>query len=119
MIRRPPTSTLFPYTTLFRSQSVDVRGDDVHGLPRAMRGDHRPQSGAGLVRRHERRDWRHLRLADQKGRPIHRAAGVVEPGESLRLTGAFKKKRANATCSFVPKITKAIPGTAASRSFCR
>src|SRR3712207_7712983 len=25
MIRRPPRSTLFPYTTLFRSQSVPVR----------------------------------------------------------------------------------------------
>src|SRR2546429_6778424 len=24
MIRRPPRSTLFPYTTLFRSQSVDL-----------------------------------------------------------------------------------------------
>src|SRR3712207_7295140 len=24
MIRRPPRSTLFPYTTLFRSQTVDV-----------------------------------------------------------------------------------------------
>src|SRR5688572_32703752 len=26
MIRRPPRSTLFPYTTLFRSQVVDVHG---------------------------------------------------------------------------------------------
>src|SRR2546427_7775244 len=26
MIRRPPRSTLFPYTTLFRSQSVKVTG---------------------------------------------------------------------------------------------
>src|SRR3712207_7453114 len=25
MIRRPPRSTLFPYTTLFRSRAVDVR----------------------------------------------------------------------------------------------
>src|SRR5258706_9991745 len=31
MIRRPPRSTLFPYTTLFRSAG----GDDPHGL-----GDH-------------------------------------------------------------------------------
>src|SRR3712207_7639976 len=28
MIRRPPRSTLFPYTTLFRS--LLLRGDDVH-----------------------------------------------------------------------------------------
>src|SRR2546422_1883068 len=30
MIRRPPRSTLFPYTTLFRSQRLDLRaGDEV------------------------------------------------------------------------------------------
>src|SRR2546429_7147020 len=28
MIRRPPRSTLFPYTTLFRSLSATVPGDD-------------------------------------------------------------------------------------------
>src|SRR5260370_16505827 len=27
MIRRPPRSTLFPYTTLFRSHRTDQRGD--------------------------------------------------------------------------------------------
>src|SRR5947209_10192802 len=33
MIRRPPRSTLFPYTTLFRSQgeSGDLRGDPAGG----------------------------------------------------------------------------------------
>src|SRR2546430_3336687 len=29
MIRRPPRSTLFPYTTLFRSIRVDFRGTEV------------------------------------------------------------------------------------------
>src|SRR5256885_9386170 len=28
MIRRPPRSTLFPYTTLFRSHSIDVFDDN-------------------------------------------------------------------------------------------
>src|SRR5438093_7044200 len=28
MIRRPPTSTLFPYTTLFRSIVMRLRGDE-------------------------------------------------------------------------------------------
>src|SRR3712207_6896750 len=28
MIRRPPRSTLFPYTTLFRSRAEDVAGDE-------------------------------------------------------------------------------------------
>src|SRR5438093_8589417 len=27
MIRRPPRSTLFPYTTLFRSQAITLRAD--------------------------------------------------------------------------------------------
>src|SRR3712207_8628143 len=30
MIRRPPRSTLFPYTTLFRSRRRDVRRPDPH-----------------------------------------------------------------------------------------
>src|SRR5438552_8716895 len=42
MIRRPPRSTLFPYTTLFRSRQTMlgkrapfVPGWDCHGLPRS------------------------------------------------------------------------------------
>src|SRR2546430_17623219 len=35
MIRRPPRSTLFPYTTLFRSSSLD--GRDVHRKSEARR----------------------------------------------------------------------------------
>src|SRR2546422_1338793 len=31
MIRRPPRSTLFPYTTLFRSEPVDQRGHSLNG----------------------------------------------------------------------------------------
>src|SRR2546422_4740365 len=34
MIRRPPRSTLFPYTTLFRSRRADVPGDDPARRPR-------------------------------------------------------------------------------------
>src|SRR3712207_7399426 len=58
MIRRPPRSTLFPYTTLFRSVEVlaaevrvavaveevpdDVEGLDQHLLPDVGRGPSRP-----------------------------------------------------------------------------
>src|SRR3712207_8451147 len=31
MIRRPPRSTLFPYTTLFRSDAAEVEVDGAHG----------------------------------------------------------------------------------------
>src|SRR3712207_7006125 len=33
MIRRPPRSTLFPYTTLFRSEDVRARDAAVHHVP--------------------------------------------------------------------------------------
>src|SRR3712207_7620655 len=47
MIRRPPRSTLFPYTTLFRSAAVDAgAGADLRGV-RAARG--RPQRPHVLV----------------------------------------------------------------------
>src|SRR5438105_14703832 len=45
MIRRPPRSTLFPYTTLFRSRAVR---DDVRGSIRIDRQIHvRPQGRLG------------------------------------------------------------------------
>src|SRR2546425_8999704 len=45
MIRRPPRSTLFPYTTLFRSR----RAGQAAGVHPAPRGDPR-QAGAGRGR---------------------------------------------------------------------
>src|SRR5688572_32096782 len=45
MIRRPPRSTLFPYTTLFRSRPLLPRGGA--GLPRRRGGD-RPLPGGGV-----------------------------------------------------------------------
>src|SRR2546426_9409341 len=45
MIRRPPRSTLFPYTTLFRSP---VRRGDLSGVvPRQPRGDSATYDSAG------------------------------------------------------------------------
>src|SRR3712207_8430670 len=59
MIRRPPRSTLFPYTTLFRSC---VGAHEDVGVEKLPHGKHR-QRGPGLVaRRHqlEQRRQRHL-----------------------------------------------------------
>src|SRR5689334_24222199 len=52
MLRRPPTSTLFPYTTLFRSSSVRGRS-----LQRGVAWKRRPspappEDGVGRHRRH-------------------------------------------------------------------
>src|SRR2546421_5599115 len=54
MIRRPPRSTLFPYTTLFRSRGWQENGD-VRGLDRAhLRAEsHRSSGRVGAVRRSE------------------------------------------------------------------
>src|SRR2546422_2563968 len=54
MIRRPPRSTLFPYTTLFRSPAQLVRGP--HGGARAL-----PHPGRPSDRTQGRRDPRRLR----------------------------------------------------------
>src|SRR3990172_9410249 len=43
MIRRPPRSTLFPYTTLFRSPPLGGDGDPAGSRPARDRGDRGPQ----------------------------------------------------------------------------
>src|SRR2546427_3173581 len=75
MIRRPPRSTLFPYTTLFRShhQSAELELSD---LRRATAGD---PDGPGTLGAGRRR--RHLRL--------HRdgsAGGRLPSGEDRKST---------------------------------
>src|SRR2546430_13521348 len=47
MIRRPPRSTLFPYTTLFRSASEVVRG---HGESDPVAGEHADAEAPHLAR---------------------------------------------------------------------
>src|SRR5437879_11295216 len=44
MIRRPPRSTLFPYTTLFRSSEQDHRRDPPGQLAQQRQGDQRRRS---------------------------------------------------------------------------
>src|SRR2546430_4188470 len=82
MIRRPPRSTLFPYTTLFRSLIVQVA---------ALAPDHR-WAGAELNARHLP-EW-HLRAvtaADQE--PADRSGVIPE------VTGDRKSTRLNSSHS--------------------
>src|SRR3712207_7732070 len=82
MIRRPPSSTLFPYTTLFRSC------DKLFGL-RRLRGRHPP----GLAARAERRQ------ADEDTR-IQPHRSHVRPREQayrLRLEEDRKSTRLNSS----------------------
>src|SRR3712207_8989847 len=49
MIRRPPRSTLFPYTTLFRSRAGRVARAAARGRRRRARGRGRTPRGGGAV----------------------------------------------------------------------
>src|SRR2546430_13158005 len=62
MIRRPPRSTLFPYTTLFRSPgsrtSRNPKNLDHHGTERLPQLSSRGPSLRRRAARHEEKDWR-------------------------------------------------------------
>src|SRR6266480_4769406 len=80
MIRRPPRSTLFPYTTLFRS-GTEVEQVDRSGLPAArtdqprprrqgVRPRHRPHLDRPAGQRHRAYLCTHLPAARRR-RPVH------------------------------------------------
>src|SRR3712207_7951216 len=98
MIRRPPRSTLFPYTTLFRSVATAVQDGD--GLPAQV--PHR------LARRRPRRE-----RADRPHRGV--VPGAQQDRKSTRLNSShanisyavfcLKKKKTNVT-TLLCAITK-------------
>src|SRR3712207_8413282 len=62
MIRRPPRSTLFPYTTLFRSSSGSPSPPELSGRRAPPRGPHcggSPRPGSGRAPRGGRRSEEH------------------------------------------------------------
>src|SRR6266496_4484991 len=62
MIRRPPRSTLFPYTTLFRPAVVERRhgGADGRGIPQRPA---RPRARAGSDRKSTRLNSSHVEIS--------------------------------------------------------
>src|SRR3712207_7113895 len=78
MIRRPPRSTLFPYTTLFRS-AVE------HG-PRRHRADQALRQGGG----HDRAAGR-ARLRGDDRLAARRAHGHASPGRGMTATLTDRK----------------------------
>src|SRR5256885_3649854 len=75
MIRRPPRSTLFPYTTLFRSQ----RRDHVHQLAR-VRADARRlfrRSPVGPIQRAARRGRSKVSRKDRKSTRLNSSHLVI------------------------------------------
>src|SRR5256886_10512860 len=86
MIRRPPRSTLFPYTTLFRSRQ------QVH----ECREDHRFVGGPGGPRD----DGERIGRRDGEAREIGRAPSELQSQSNLvcRLLLEKKKKISRSTC---------------------
>src|SRR3712207_7340385 len=94
MIRRPPRSTLFPYTTLFRSGGVDAAGVEV-----AQRPD-----GGGVRHRVEEDDpaRRHRSPAERRDQDAGQAgadeagggeAGGVEPDRTEEDTSELQSRQ--------------------------
>src|SRR3712207_8526809 len=61
MIRRPPRSTLFPYTTLFRSRHVEPKSRGLCGVDRTL------ADGRCAPSRHAGGDGSHAQLLDHPG----------------------------------------------------
>src|SRR3989449_6151955 len=102
MIRRPPRSTLFPYTTLFRSPAFlvqrDVLAHDVHELGKGLCGVARGP-GARLGRLLGARTGQLHRLAvsgDRKSTRLNSSHGYI----SYAVFCLKKKKKSNITNSY-------------------
>src|SRR3989441_4187073 len=95
MIRRPPRSTLFPYTTLFRSpQSARGRQAELGGGPRRARRaaagirDGRGAAGAASCRRGARDGGRGERAPGAlRGKPAGRDRRGAADGLALQAAG--------------------------------
>src|SRR2546422_2922800 len=98
MIRRPPRSTLFPYTTLFRSRPLDPdrRQDRAAGGARIRR------RGDRLGRRSRRREP----SARRRGRDRKSTRLNSSHGYNSYAVFCFKKKKKNHSASQITGRTR-------------
>src|SRR3712207_8620977 len=95
MIRRPPRSTLFPYTTLFRSRGPQPREEERprgEGAPEESRG---PHDGEGAHHGRERRPFQ-----DRKSTRLNSSHANIS-----YAVFCLKKKKNNATCITAVYVT--------------
>src|SRR5258708_28667436 len=94
MIRRPPRSTLFPYTTLFRSVAGDADGEDI---AQAQVEDHL-RGGAGI---NATEDHRHRVLAGSGGGELpDRKSTRLNSSHQIISYAVFCLKKKNASFCF-------------------
>src|SRR5690349_23640495 len=89
MIRRPPRSTLFPYTTLFRSARPEIDDDDL-AVPALGRRERRALGRIDQPRgrRHRRRRRRDVRRSEEHTSELQSRRDLV-----CRLLLEKKKKK--------------------------
>src|SRR5260221_5439718 len=90
MIRRPPRSTLFPYTTLFRSPAQKAQFDDGEHFAVLHGGRHHQLQRAGLAdRKSTRLNSSHTVISYavfclKKKKKLHRRDGVLSMRAATR-----------------------------------
>src|SRR3712207_7199094 len=91
MIRRPPRSTLFPYTTLFRSEGPRSADDAVAEVLVQRHGRHAAEGGAVV---HDGQAVDHDALGQGAvARRLGRAAAVVHPVRSEEHTSELQSRQ--------------------------
>src|SRR5256885_8262298 len=101
MIRRPPRSTLFPYTTLFRSQHHHEKGQGALVRQRATGGGQRRHVRDPRERRRELRD---PRLRDRKSTRLNSSHLVIS-----YAVFCLKKKKNSHTDPYSSRSTTISP----------
>src|SRR5690348_18118015 len=93
MIRRPPRSTLFPYTTLFRSQHRVAAQEPQcdQGPVQRQPDDEKRQGEAGRVHRQQHGTLPELSLVDRKSTRLNSS----HPSISYAVFCLKKKKKTN------------------------
>src|SRR5256886_16961398 len=124
MIRRPPRSTLFPYTTLFRSGARDELDPDrrLHGVAAA----HAVRLGGGRAGREHLRAGHQQRAVGLEARAQAAASAVtiyrcLVGGELSALTGsptAKRNSRSTASYDFNRLVSSVATGTGVAVAVC-
>src|SRR5258708_34815871 len=90
MIRRPPRSTLFPYTTLFRSAVAFVRsGWDIKHMHKLMVMSATYRQNSNISRENLEKDPRNFLL--ERGPRLRMAAATIRDN-ALMVSGLLVKK---------------------------
>src|SRR3989442_12727443 len=100
MIRRPPRSTLFPYTTLFRSLHVVGPPAPVAHVQAKVEVDHRASPGHDL--RAHRREATVDRLADERDLLAHKCLDLRAEGALEQVREQRHELRLLLRCALLP-----------------